>query len=210
MPSLVKKGEFAALMGVGASAVSNWGKKGLLVFGEDPESPGRQLVDVEKSQLLIRGTIDQTRGRPTSASRTAAEQPDDTAGQSTTRTPVLSPAEQLRQEEARERILSRRIENEKSVGGLVSLAEYERKAGEHGRKAREGTHGVVRQLAERLAAESDPRVIVSLLLEKLDKMFANLADDIEAEDRAEQVADATLAAVEMAEAAVAGETDDEP
>jgi len=210
MPLLMKKGEFATWMNVGASAVSNWGKKGLLVFADDPDNPGKQLVDAEKSKLLISGTIDQTRGRPTNASRQAAEQGDAPEAKSSGRAPPVSAGEQLRQEEARERILGRRIENERAVGSLVPLAEYERRAGEYGRLVRERSHAVVRQLAARLAAETEPRTITALLVEALDKTFANLADEIEADATAEIVADATLAAVEQAaeEAADAEDVED--
>ncbi len=210
MPLLMKKGEFATWMNVGASAVSNWGKKGLLVFADDPENPGKQLVDAEKSKLLISGTIDQTRGRPSNASRQAAEQgdaPETKAGGG--KAPPVSASEQLRQEEARERILGRRIENERAVGSLVPLAEYERRAGEYGRIVRERSHAVVRQLAPRIAAETEPRTITALLIEALDKTFANLADEIEADATAEIVADATLAAVEQAADEVADAEDAE-
>lgn len=165
MPLLMKKGEFATWMNVGPSAVSNWGKKGLLVFGDDPRNPGKQLVDAEKSKLLISGTIDQTRGRPSNASRGAAEESDQPSGTGSASAKAgpgkISESELLRHEEVRERILGRRIENERSVGGLVPRAEYERRAGDHGRLARERTHGVIRQLAERVAAETDPRLITT-------------------------------------------------
>jgi hypothetical protein len=206
----MKKGEFATWMNVGASAVSNWGKKGLLVFADDPDNPGKQLVDAEKSKLLISGTIDSTRGRPTNASRTSAEQGDQSSASAGGREPKLSASEQLRHEEARERILGRRIENERTVGGLVPRAEYERRAGDLGRLARERTHGVIRQLAERVAAETDPRLISTLLIDAVDKVYTNLADEIEADAQAELVADATLAAVEKAadEAADADDVED--
>lgn len=198
MPLLMKKGEFATWMNVGASAVSNWGKKGLLVFADDPDNSGKQLVDAEKSKLLISGTIDQTRGRPSNASRQAAEEGDAPLERSGGRAPPVSPSELLRQEEARERIVGRRIENERAIGALVPRAEYERRAGDLGRLARERTHGAIRQLSERLAAETDPRLITSLLIDAVDKVYTNLADDIEAAAQAELVADATLAAVEKA------------
>lgn len=198
MPLLMKKGEFATWMNVGPSAVSNWGKKGLLVFGDDPDTPGKQLVDAEKSKLLISGTIDQTRGRPSNASRGAAEQGDQPSAAAEARGPKISASELLRHEEVRERILGRRIENERAVGSLVPRAEYERRAGDLGRLARERTHGVIRQLAPRLGAETDPRLITTLLIDAVDKIYTNLADDIEADAQAELVADATLAAVEEA------------
>lgn len=185
------KSEYAAHRGVKPSAVSNWAKKGLLVYGADPARPGKQLVDVEKSDLLVNGSVDQTRGRPRSseAGATASE-----AGPVAVapRPAQLSGPEAVRMEEARERIIGRRIENEKALGRLVSLAEVERRAAERGRMIRERVAAVVRSQAERLAAEADPRVIVAVLGGEFDQLFERIADEIEAEARAEAAADAVL------------------
>lgn len=189
--TLLMKSEFAKRHGVGASAVSNWARKGLLVFGEDPKRPGKQLVDAEKSDLLVRGSIDQTRGRPRSAEAALVE-----AGEAPATAPVraatMTGAEAVRMEEARERIIGRRIDNEKALGNLVSLGEVERRTAERGRMIRERVQATVRNLAERLAAETDPRTITSLLSAELDDVFARLADDIESEASAEAQADVAL------------------
>lgn len=197
MAWLVKKGEFAALQGVGASAVSNWAKRNLLVLGDDPDRPGKKLVDVEKSRLLIQGTIDPTLGRP---KKTEVQQAAAPQGQSSAPAPIaLNGMEAARLEEMRERTLGRRRENEAAYGTLVLRAEAERRAGELGRLTRERTYGLIRQLAERLAAETDPRQITALLTDEFDRMFSGLADDIEADAKAEAVADAALATAEAAE-----------
>lgn len=193
--TLLMKSEFAKRHGVGASAVSNWARKGLLVFGEDPKRPGKQLVDAEKSDLLVRGSIDQTRGRPRSAEAALVE-----AGEAPATAPVraatMTGAETVRMEEARERIIGRRIDNEKALGNLVSLGEVERRTAERGRMIRERVQATVRNLAERLAAETDPRTITSLLSAELDDVFARLADDIESEASAEAQADVALAVLD--------------
>lgn len=193
--TLLMKSEFAKRHGVGASAVSNWARKGLLVFGEDPKRPGKQLVDAEKSDLLVRGSIDQTRGRPRSAEAALVE-----AGEAPATAPVraatMTGAEAVRMEEARERIIGRRIDNEKALGNLVSLGEVERRTAERGRMIRERVQATVRNLAERLAAETDPRTITSLLSAELDDVFARLADDIESEASAEAQADVALAVLD--------------
>lgn len=193
--TLLMKSEFAKRHGVGASAVSNWARKGLLVFGEDPMRPGKQLVDAEKSDLLVRGSIDQTRGRPRSAEAALVE-----AGEAPATAPVraatMTGAEAVRMEEARERIIGRRIDNEKALGNLVSLGEVERRTAERGRMIRERVQATVRNLAERLAAETDPRTITSLLSAELDDVFARLADDIESEASAEAQADVALAVLD--------------
>lgn len=187
------KSAYAAHRGVKPSAVSNWAAKGLLVYGEDPARPGKKLVDVEKSDLLINGTVDQTRGRPRSGEASAAEAPGGEAGdQPLVRAPVASGAEAVRLEEARERVIGRRIDNERALGKLVDRGEVERRAAERGRMIRERVTAVVRQQAERLASESDPRVIVALLTGEFDGLFARIADEIEAEARTEAAVDAAL------------------
>lgn len=191
--ALLMKSEFAALKGVGASAVSNWARRGLLVMAPDPKRPGKELVDVEKSDLLIRGTIDQTRGRPRSADASAAEVTETQPPASTVRPFQPTGAEAVRMEEARERIIGRRIENEKSLGNLVSLSDVERRTAERGRLIRERTMSLLRQQSERVAAETDPRKIYALQSEEFEQLFARLADEIEAEASAEAQADVALA-----------------
>ena len=208
MPLLMKKGAFADWMGVKPSAVSNWGKKNLLVFAPDPENPDRQLVDAEKSRAVIRATVDPTRGRPRARERQAVDGPE---GSSPPPPPSNAPIalnglEAARLDEMRERTIGRRIENEKAAGRLVPLAEYERRTGDMGRLVRERTTGLVRQLAERLASETDPRQVQAILSEAFDKMFNQLADEIEASADEEQAADAALAQIAEAD----GEDEDDP
>lgn len=201
---LVTKGEFAALMKVGASAVSNWARKGLLVYGEDPDKPGKQKVDSDKSMVLIRGTIDPTRGRPRTAETAQAEAaPGATTEQTSSASRgagALSLMEQARLDEMRERSTRRRIENGQLLGQLVSVAEYERRAGEMGRKIRERCHGAVRNMSERLAAEGDPRVIMQLMGDALDLVFNRVADELEADLETERAVDAELEALPEEEA----------
>lgn len=205
--TLLMKKDFAARHGVGASAVSNWAKKGLLVFVPDPARPGKELIDAEKSDLLVRGTIDQTRGRPRAAEGAGTPAAPVEGGGPPASVPIsyMSGPEAVRMEEARERIIGRRLENEKNAGRLVPLDLVERKASERGLMIRERVNGIVRAEQERLAAEADPRVIGSLLIAKFDALFDRIADEIEAEARAEADADAVMEAALPHE----GEADDE-
>ena len=193
--ALLMKSEFATLKGVGASAVSNWAKKGLLVYGQDPTRPGKQLVDVEKSELLINGTIDQTRGRPRAAGVAQVESEVAASPSASPRHPAMSSAETARMEEMRERTLGRRIDNEKALGNLVQLGVVEQQAADRGRMIRERVNAGVRAQAERLAAESDPRAIVALLTAEFDGLFTRIADEIEQEASAEAAADVALARI---------------
>ncbi|ATC25200.1 hypothetical protein CVUC_05310 [Caulobacter vibrioides] len=200
--AMMTKSEFAAFMKVGPSAVSNWAKRGLIVMGPDPDCPGREKVDAEKSAILINATVDRSRGRPKNSERTAAEAPADEKNPNKSPTlegaspTKLSQVEQARLDEMRERTTRRRIENGQLLGQLVPVAEYERRAGDMGRMIRERTHGLIRQHAERLAAETDPRAVAALLAGEFDKLFEKIASELEAEAVAELSADITLAAVE--------------
>lgn len=191
MTLLLKQAEFAARHGVGPSAVSNWKKRGLVVFAPDPRRPGKQLIDAEKSDLLVRGTIDQTRGRPRGDAAEAAAPAESTAPAI-----AMNGLEAARLEEMRERTTRRKIENEQLLGRLVSLAEYERRAGDMGRMIRERTHGLIRQHGERLAAETDPRTIMAILTEAFDGLFDQVAGEVEAAASDERAADAVLAQIE--------------
>ncbi|MBJ7446839.1 MAG: hypothetical protein JHC81_04830 [Brevundimonas sp.] len=205
MPLLMKK-DFAARHGVGASAVSGWAKRGLLVYAPDPARPGKVLIDAEKSDLLVRGTIDQTRGRPRTAEAAPSSGDAPVAAEApTTRVQQMSGPEAVRMEEARERIIGRRLENEKNAGRLVAIDVIERQAAERGRMIRERVAAVVRSQQERLAAETDPRVIGSLLITEFDAVFERIADEIEAEARAEADVDAVLSTIPETD----GEADEE-
>jgi hypothetical protein len=187
------KSAYAAHRGVKPSAVSNWAAKGLLVYGEDPARPGKRLVDVEKTDLLVNGSVDQTRGRPRSSeASTAVALSEDGPVAPAARPVQLSGPEAVRMEEARERVIGRRIDNERALQKLVDRGEVERRAAERGRMIRERVTAVVRNQAERLASETDPRVIVALLTGEFDGVFARIADEIEAEARTEAAVDAAL------------------
>lgn len=204
--TLLMKKDFAARHGVGASAVSNWARKGLLVFAPDPERPGKELIDAEKSDLLVRGTVDQTRGRPRAAEGAGASAAPGDGASRTGSAPVayMSGPEAVRMEEARERIIGRRLDNEKNAGRLVPLEVVERQSADRGRMIRERVIAVVRAQQERLGAETDPRVIGALLIAEFDGLFERIADEIEAEARAEAVADEVLESIPDAD----GEVDD--
>lgn len=206
MTLLMKQAEYAAHRGVKPSAVSNWKAKGLLIFASDPDRPGKQLVDVAKTDLIVGASIDPTRGRPRSAdvAQVDAPQPKNFEKSPTPVVRAVDPMAEARLEEMRERTTRRRIENSQLLGQLVPLSEYERRAGDMGRLVRERSSGLIRQHAERLAAETDPRTIIALLSEAFDGLFDRLASEIEAEARAELAADAALAVAEP------DEEDDEP
>jgi len=196
MPLLMTQKEYAAHRGVGAPAVSNWKKANLLVFAPDPKNPSKELGDVERSDLVVGGKGEPTRGRPRNADRVEAEVEGENAPQATpTATRGMSVLETERLDEMRERTRSRRIDNDLKLRGLVSLSEYERRAGDLGRMCREGVHAVLRQNAERMAAETDPRAVIAVLGEAFDQLFERVANEVEAEAALEREVDEVMAQV---------------
>jgi len=198
-PLLMSQAEFAAHRGVKKSAVSNWKKDGLLIFAEAPD--GKLKVDVARTEARLNAKLDPARGRPTTAQAAAASEPSSPA-------PVSTPADSglsiVRTDLLRQQTVGKALDNAKRAGDLVALAEFERLAAENGRIARERMIALVRNNAERLAAEREPRQIVAILTDEIDLAFAELAealmtgesDDaeaIDAIDKAEDEIDSSVA-----------------
>lgn len=171
---LMTQSEFAAHRQVGKSAVSNWKRAGHLIFVEGPT--GKLMIDVARTEARLNARVDPTRGRPSGgvAEAAAAPMPNaavyDDGGE-----PLANPRIDL----VREQVIEKQLKNKKAAGELVPLAEYERRSGEMSRQARERVMSVVRDQAERLGMESDPRQIISLLETSFDRMFNDMAADIE-------------------------------
>lgn len=173
---LMRKGEFARHRGVKPSAVSNWNKRGLLVFAEGPG--GQLLVDVVKTEARLNANVDTTRGRPSGGTAAAAgapaapQEPADAPGGGAA---IANPRIDL----VRQQVIEKTLKNRRDAGELVVLAEYERRAAEMGRQSRERVMSAIRGLAERLATETDPRQIITLCEGEIDRIFNDLAADIE-------------------------------
>lgn len=200
----MSQADYARHRGVTKPAVSNWKKRGLVVFAEDPAS-GRTMVDVARTDAKLNGNIDPMRGRPAGGIQAVAEPlPFPTAPR------PGGDISSERLEYLREQRVGQALKNADSARELVPLAEAEKRMIELGRSVRERVHATYRGLAERLAAERDVRVIMSLGEEAFDRVFEELADDAqkgafagEAEDPEEAELDAELqqaAAAEDAEA----------
>jgi hypothetical protein len=177
--TLMTKGQFAAHRGVGKSAVSNWAKKGLLIMGECP-STSAVMVDVERTEARINSRVDPMRGRP------AANLP------ATAPLAFVDPAEaaeaglagrsvaKVRAELAEENLITLRLKNAEKGKELAPRIELERRAAELGRVARERMQAMFRAIAERLAAERDARTVMAIGSAEIDRVFAELANDVEA------------------------------
>jgi phage terminase Nu1 subunit (DNA packaging protein) len=168
--NLMTQAQFAAHKGVQRSAVSNWKAKGHLVMAEGPD--GSPMVDVERTELRLNARLDPARGRPRSATPLAEVAAiAGPAGRSGAAAVADVRADLLKQQ-----LVGQKLKNAREAGELVPLAEYERRAAEFGRMARERMHGAVRGLAERLAAATEPRAIVQLLAAEIDQAFTDLAE----------------------------------
>lgn len=179
--------EFARHRGVSKPAVTAWKKRGLLVLAEDPKS-GRPLVDVARTDARLNANIDPGRGRPpgseaSAASVTAApELPDQSPGQASlpiapgAETPPAGDSLQaLRMEQIRHQTDGQKLKNARDAGQLVAIDELQRRASEVGRAARERMQAWFFSVAERLAATSDVRTLMTIGEEGIDQVFAELA-----------------------------------
>jgi hypothetical protein len=195
MGDLLTQADFAKRRGVGKSAVSNWKKAGLLVFAEDAD--GRMMVDARRTEARLNSRLDPTRGRPTAATQeTAAPLPlsDDAGDPGAGQERNLA---RVRAEVAEEDLVDKRLKNAARARELVPAAEAERRVGALGQMVRERIQAELRAKAERLAAEREPRAIMALLDEAVDRGFLALAkavaggslDDLE-EDGEEVAAEA--------------------
>lgn len=169
--------QYAAHRGVGKPAVSNWKKAGLLVLVEDPAQPNKLVVDVMRTDARINARIDPMRGRPASTApsqQPAASLPLEQAQ------PDGSTVSSERLELLREQKVGQALKNAQAAGDLVALIEGERRWGEAARMLRERLQSEMRGIAERLAAERDTRAVMGLCEETMDRVFSELAAEIEA------------------------------
>jgi len=173
--TLMTKGEFAVHRGVGKSAVSNWAKKDLLVMGECPTS-GAIKVDVERTEARINARVDPMRGRPSASLPLAAPAPVEEGGD------LLDgrrSAAHVRADLAEETLASMRRKNAREAGELVPAVEMLRRSAELGRVCRERMHSMFRGISERLAVERDTRTIMAIGTAEINRVFAELADQVD-------------------------------
>lgn len=179
--AVVSQTEFAAMRGVGKSAVSNWKAAGHLVMATDPATGADIGVDVAASIARLDLVLDPTRGRPPRAEAIDAA----AAG--------TSDLGDARLELVREQVTRQRLDNFKRAGELVALADVEASFADWGRRARESVTALTRpELAERLARQNVAREITAILTEEIDGIFARLAD------QADEAADELVAEVAAA------------
>jgi len=201
--TLMTKGDFARHRGVGKSAVSNWAKKGLLVMGECPAT-GAIQVDVERTEARINTRVDPMRGRPSAATPIAAPAQVEEGGD------LFSGrrnAAQVRVDLAEENLVGQRLKNAQAAGELAPAIELKRRSAELGRVCRERMHSMFRSISERLAVERDARTIMAIGGAEIDRVFGELADEVDAglltagDDAPDEAAiENEVAAAEQAEA----------
>lgn len=206
-PRLMTQTEFAKYRGVGKSAVSNWKARDLVVFGEDTD--GSIKVDVARTEARLNVKVDPTRGRPTTAQAGGqATLPLETRATATTpaRTDDLSV---VRTDLLKQQVIEKTMNNARRAGDLVPVIEYQRRAVELGRTARERMQSMLRTLAERFASEKDPRQIVAVGSLEIDRVFTELADAVETGLLADADEDGDAALMAEADAEEAAEIEDD-
>jgi hypothetical protein len=173
---LMSQAEYARHRGVSAPAVSNWKKAGHLVFAEDPQRPGSHRIDVARTDARLNSKLDPTRGRPTTGTPPAAvQQPE---GGDLLSGGGRSQA-QVRIDLAQEQLIGQRLKNAREARELAPAVELERRAAELGRVARERMQAMFRSISERLAAEHNVRAIMAIGSGEIDRVFSELADDVD-------------------------------
>lgn len=178
MNQLMSQADYARYRGVGRPAVSNWKRAGHLVLAED--QAGRLMIDVMRTDARLNARIDPMRGRPASAATTVpitvAPRPatDDRADQATVSSERL--------ELIREQRTGQALRNAQTARELVPLSEAMAILLGAARTLRERTQSELRGLAERLANEAETRAIMMLLEETIDRVFNDVAAEIEAAD----------------------------
>lgn len=170
---LMTQAEYARHRGVGKPAVSNWKKAGLLVLAEDAD--GRPKVDVARTDMRINARVDPMRGRPATATAATFEPALMLAADASDNGPTVA-SERL--ELLREQRRGLALKNARDAGELVDRMENERVLSEGGRLLRERVTAELRGEAERIAVENDPRVIMRLLEDIVDRVFTEVARDI--------------------------------
>lgn len=171
VPAFMRLKDYAAHQGVLPSAVSNWKKEGLVVFGTAPATA--RLVDVAATDANLAQRRDPMRGRPISGAAplvASAPAPD---------TQARNELGQVRTELLKAQTAGKLMENARLAGELVPLIEAERRISEIARLARERCKAAFRSEAERLGVETDRRAIMALCDETIDQAFAQMADDVE-------------------------------
>jgi hypothetical protein len=169
----MKQKDFAARQGVQPSAVSNWKRAGLLVFGATPET--RKMIDVAASEARLADRRDAGRGRPPTAIEPEIEREIETV--------APEPGKHL--SNVRTRLLEvqtdgKLLDNKERAGKLVPLIEYQRRATALPQLLRDRLLAQFRSHREQLAAISDPRLQDLRNAELINEVFEQMATDIEA------------------------------
>lgn len=187
---------YAAHRGVGKSAVSNYRKAGHVVFAEGGD--GKTYVDVQRTDARLNAKLDPARGRPAKAGQQPGPLFDGGAVAVEAAPLARSQLSDVRTELLEEQKIKLRVNNAIAAGLLVPAEEASQLLEGGLRMAREKMQAIVREEAERLAAERDPRAIVAKLGGAVDAAFAALAAKVlsgdlsEDEDQDEDDADADL------------------
>lgn len=180
--ALMTKSEYARYRGVGKSAVSNWIKRDQLVMN------GSQ-VDVAASDDRLGALVDSVAGRPATASMAASTPKRSTPPAQPVMQPPAAPSrssdmERIANERAQllsEQRAEKALKNAKLAGELVPLQAAESKLATAVTGLCERMRSDLRGMAERLAMESDMRIIRTLLEEALDKVQNDMAQHFEAD-----------------------------
>ena len=175
-PGLVTAAEYARLRGVSKQAASKWA----LVKVEDPQRPGRFLVDVAASDAK-RG-LEQNplkRQAPVAMGIPIADEP------AAPQAPAIAPDDAQRQgrasrlEKEHWAALNERLNYEQRTGRLIDRKAAEHAQTEIAKAIRARLSSVGARVAQRASELSDPRAIRALIDDAVMKALTASADDID-------------------------------
>lgn len=180
MRNVVSQAAFARMNGWSRSHVTQLKKAGRLSVTDN----GR--VRVRESLERIRTTEDPSKAhvaerheRARQAKKTNTDQPNSDAPQSSTGTYTAH-----RAQKERYAALMAQIDYWERIGSLVSKTEVEAAASDFGAQLRRTLEGLPDQVAELVAAESDPARVHALLLEEIDSVLSDLSHHLKPTEEA--------------------------
>jgi hypothetical protein len=155
--------EYATLKGVSRGCVSQKKANGELVWKEHPTNPRSYLIDVAASDQLAVAISNPIKLKPASKIGHAD----------------LEEASKIRLDKARIDRDNAALDLAERLDQLTDLQIVEGRRMQEGRLVRERVTDTLRQHAEQLAAMTDGRAISAFIQTELDKIFTNIANELD-------------------------------
>lgn len=173
MPTLGTRSEYAAHAGVAPSYVTKLGKAGRLVTVKG--QGGREMVDFELTDRLVRNTADQ--GRARNGQNLKAPPPPAPEAPPAPPTPAARHEILFRQAQTQERVYDAKMAElryKRESGELVERADVQRGAEEVARELRDGLYAFCRRIAPEVAAPGQAEAAEATLRRGADALLQSM------------------------------------